>query len=281
MEIYEEILRLKRAGKPSALATIVECTGSTPRKAGAKMLVKEDGSVVGTLGGGYLEVEAIRKSLATIRDGSPMTIHVDLTEGGSGLACGGKVLVFVEPIVPEPRLVILGAGHVGKALSTVASFSGFRVTVVDDRSEYANEENLRDAHQIVVKDFRTVFSEVPVDRTTFVVIATRGHNHDLDALKAALCTETRYIGLLGSKRKKAVLFRTLKDEGFSEYDLERVVTPIGLQIGSVTPEEIAISIAAQLIERRRANEASRVRHSSCSWQIEEDGAAETAPPLRG
>jgi xanthine dehydrogenase accessory factor len=139
---------------------------------------------------------------------------------------------------------------VGRALSAAARFIGFRVTVVDNREEYANRENIPDAHEIMVDDFGNALSHIAVNNATFIVIATRGHNHDLDALKAALKTEACYIGLLGSKRKKALLLNTLKKEGFSKADIERVVTPVGLPIGSVTPEEIAVSIAAQMIERK-------------------------------
>jgi len=153
--------------------------------------------------------------------------------------------------VPEPRLIILGAGHLGKSLSAAAKFAGFRVIVADDREEYANRENLPDADEILVNDFENVFSRIPVDRNTWVVIATRGHDNDFVSLKGALRTEACYIGLLGSRRKRALLLNNLEKEGFSKIDIERVVTPVGLPIGSVSPEEIAISIMAQIIQQRR------------------------------
>ena len=216
------------------------------------MLVRDDGSTVGTLGGGCLEAEVIQASLMAIKNNSPQTIPFQLTEKYGGLMCGGKVLVYIEPVVPDPNLVILGAGHVGKALSTVARLTGFRVTVVDDREEYANRENIPDAHDILVNDFESIFSKVNIDGNAYLVVATRGHNHDLGALKAALRTEAGYIGLLGSKRKKALLFDTLRKDGFSQEDVNRVITPVGISIGSVTPEEIAVSIMAQIIRHRRA-----------------------------
>ncbi len=279
MEIYEEILKLKKSSRPSALATIVQCVGSSPQKEGAKMLVKDDGSIMGTLGGGCLEAEVIQASLIAIRDGSPQTIPFELTEKEGGLVCGGKVLVYIEPIIPEPHLVILGAGHVGRALAKAARFSGFRVTVVDDREECIEKENL-DADAIVVNDFETFFLKAHIDRSTYVVIATRGHNHDLDALKAALRTKAQYVGLLGSKRKKALLFKTLGEQGFSQEDISRVITPVGFSIGSVTPEEIAISIMAQIIQQRRKHATSCLSDSPCSRLIEEDGNAKTAPSHR-
>jgi xanthine dehydrogenase accessory factor len=180
-------------------------------------------------------------------------------------------------VIPEPRLVVLGAGHVGKALSKVARFSGFKVTVVDDRAEYANSSLLPDADEVIVNDFGDVFTKVPVDRGTYVVIATRGHNHDLDALKAALTTDARYIGLMGSRRKKALIFRALQQEGFSEDDISRVIVPVGLPIGSATPEEIAISIMAQLIQQRRGNGSSGLGSPSCRRLIQQDGPVEATP----
>lgn len=278
MEIYEEVVRLKKEGRASALATIVRCIGSSPQKEGAKMLVRDDGSVVGTMGGGCLEAEVIQASVMTIRDGSPRTVPFDLTERHGGLVCGGKVLVYIEPVIPDPRLIILGAGHVGKALARVAKFSGFRTTVADDREEYANRENIPDADEIVVNEFRDMFSRILVDGNAYLVIATRGHNHDLEALKAALGTRAAYIGLLGSRRKRALLFRTLRGAGFSDADIGRVVTPVGLPIGSVTPEEIAISIMAQIIQKRRESIAHRIGASSCGRVGKEDGEAETASP---
>ncbi len=280
MDIYEEILQLKKEGRSSAVATIVQCLGSSPQKEGAKMLVRDDGSVMGTLGGGCVEAAVIQTSLMAIRDGKARTVPFELTERHGGLVCGGKILVYVEPQCPEPHLVILGAGHVGKTLSKVARFSGFRVTVVDDRPEYANRDYIPEAHEIIVNDFETVFLRVGVDAKGYIVVATRGHNHDLAALKAALRTKAQYIGLLGSKRKKAVLFRSLEDAGFSQNDIRRVIVPVGLPIGSVTPEEIAISIMAQIIQHRRENVPIRLGTAPCSRLVEEDGPAQTTPPAR-
>jgi len=280
MDIYEELLKLKQEGRTSAVATIVQCSGSSPQKEGAKMLVRDDGSIIGSLGGGCIEAEVIQASRQAMKDGAPLTIPFELTEKHGGLVCGGKVLVYIEPVIPEPHLVILGAGHIGKALSKVARFSGFRVTVIDDRQEHANRDNLPDADDIVVVDFERFFSKVYVAKNTYLVIATRGHNHDLDALRAALRTEAGYIGLLGSKRKKALLFKTLKDEGFSQTDTDRIITPVGIPIGSVTSEEIAISIMAQIIKHRREHASAGLSNPPCSRFIEEDGAAQTTPSSR-
>src|SRR4030066_1065991 len=277
MDIYEEILRLKREGRSSAIATIVQCVGSSPQKEGAKMLVRDDGSILGTLGGGCIEGDVIQASRQAMKDGFPLTIAFELTEKHGGLVCGGKVVVYIEPVIPDPHIIILGAGHVGKALAKAARFSGFRVTVVDDREQFANRDNIPDANEFVITDFESVFSNVPVDTNSYLVIATRGHNHDLDALKAALRTGAEYIGLLGSKRKKALLFKTLKGEGFSQTNFDRIITPIGLSIGSVTPEEIAISIMAKIIKHRRVLASPGFSNPLCGRFVEEDGAAQTTP----
>ncbi|HAM49440.1 MAG TPA: dehydrogenase [Nitrospiraceae bacterium] len=280
MELYEEIIRLKRAGKSSAVATIVQCLGSSPQKAGAKMLIREDGSIMGTLGGGCMEAEVIQASLMAIKDASPLTFPFELTEKHGGLVCGGKVLVYIEPVIPDPCLIILGAGHVGRALSKVAKFSGFRVTVIDDRAEYADRTHLPDADDVLVNNFDGIFDKLSVEKNTSIVIATRGHDHDLEAVIAALKTDVRYIGLVGSKRKRAVLFHALRAKGFSEDDTRRVIIPVGLPIGSVSPEEIAVSIMAQIIQHRRANAPSDLVDSSCSGLIEEDGTGKATPSVR-
>jgi xanthine dehydrogenase accessory factor len=281
MQIYEEVLRLKRQGRSSAIATIVECRGSSPQKQGAKMLIRDDGSILGTLGGGCLEADVVQAALMAMKDGSPLTLPFELTEREGGLVCGGTVLVYIEPILLEPHLIILGAGHVGKTLSKLARFTGFRVTVIDDRKEFANRENVPDANDLVVTEFERAFEQVIVEKDTFIVVATRGHNHDLDAVKAALRTNAAYIGLLGSRRKKALLQKALEASGFSQEDISRVMIPVGIDIGSVTPEEIAVSIMAQIVQRRRNHGASDLGRSSCGRLGEQDGAAKTAPAPRG
>ena len=281
MLIYEEVLRLKRLGRASAIATIVECKGSSPQKQGAKMLVQDDGSLMGTLGGGCLEADVRQAALMAMKDGNPLTLPFELTEREGGLVCGGTVLVYIEPVLLEPHLIILGAGHVGKTLTKLARFTGFRVSVIDDRQEYANQDNVPDANELYVRDFTNAFDGTPVEKDTFIVVATRGHNHDLDAVKAALRTKAGYVGLLGSRRKRALLFKALEESGFSQQDIDRVVIPVGLDIGSRTPEEISVSIMAQIIERRNNHEASRIGRASCGRLVEADGAAEAAASPRG
>ena len=276
MQIYEEAVRLKHLGRISAIATIVECKGSSPQKQGAKMLVRDDGSLMGTLGGGCLEADVVQAARMAMKDGRPMTLPFELTEQEGGLVCGGTVLVYIEPLLLEPLLVILGAGHVGKTLSKLARFTGFRVTVADDRAEYANRENIPDASDVMVCDFTRALDQIRVEKDTFIVVATRGHNHDLDAVRSALRTDAGYIGLLGSRRKKGLVFNALKESGFSPEDSARVIIPVGLPIGSVTPEEIAVSIMAQIVQKRRAHGAARLSPAACSRLVPQDGTGQTA-----
>ncbi len=236
------------------------------------MLVRKDGTVLGTLGGGCLEAEVTSRALMAMKDGFPVTAHFDLTGkdpapgglagGGGGLVCGGRVLVYIEPVVPGPDLIILGAGHVGRALAAAGVFAGFRVTVIDDRQEFANSRNIPQAQETAVRDFADPLSGRPIGENSYIVIATRGHNHDLDAVKAALRTDASFIALVGSRRKKAIFARQLKVAGFKAADIERVASPAGLPIGSQTPEEIAISITAQLIQKR----SQRTEPKECGCQ---------------
>jgi xanthine dehydrogenase accessory factor len=280
MDIFEEIVRLKKLGRSSVLATIVECKGSSPQKQGAKMLVRDDGSSLGTLGGGCVEADVVQHSLMALKDGEPRTVPFELTEKDGGLVCGGTLLVYIEPVLVDPQLVILGAGHVGRAVARLARFTGFRVTVADDRPEHANRDAVPDAHEIVVHEFASMFDRLPVDRNTYLLIATRGHNHDLDAVKAALRTDAGYVGLLGSKRKKGLLLNALREAGFPQADIGRVIIPVGLPIGSVTPEEIAVSIMAQIIQHRREHAPTGVGGRSCGGVVNQDGTLQAAPSPR-
>ncbi|WP_298266461.1 XdhC family protein [Geobacter sp.] len=248
--LYRELIRLAEAGVPAALATVVETSGSSPRKAGAKMLVRHDGTTLGTVGGGRVELETVAAALAAIHEGRPRTVAFTLTEE-HGHVCGGRVLVYVEPSASRPRLIIAGAGHIGKALARAASFAGYRVTVADDRPGYADREELPGADEVLTGEYDGLFERIAVDGTTAVVIATTGFEKDFAAVRGALRTPAPFIGLIGSARKREALLRTLADEGYPPEEIGRVTIPVGLAIGAETPEEIAVSIVAQFIERRR------------------------------
>jgi xanthine dehydrogenase accessory factor len=282
MPVFEELVRSRSQGKKAALALIVQCVGSSPQKEGAKMLVHEDGAIVGTLGGGCLEEEVRQVCLAAIEEGTARTISVGLTEHEGGMVCGGRVLVYIEPVLPEPRLVILGAGHVGRALAQAAAHAGFRVSVIDDRAEHAAPERFPDVERILVGPFVSTLAGAGIDGTTYLLVATRGHLQDFEAVAAALRTPARYVGLVGSRRKRKLLFEELERQGFDAAARSRVVTPAGVAIGSVTPAEIAVSIVAQMIEVRRSHERTDRGAAPRGGALAADGCRETQAtvPLR-
>jgi len=250
LELYEEMVRLTRSGEPFVVATVVASSGSSPRKAGAKMLVRGDGSFVGTVGGGRVEKESVQAAMAALADETPRLLDYLLTEE-NGFACGGSMSIYIDPQGHRPLLVMFGAGHVGRAVTRLAHDCGFRVTVVDDRPECATDAMLPGADQILCLPLRDAFGRLLLGPDDSVVIATPGHHGDFDAVRGCLATRTGFIGLLGSKRKRETLLQALEDEGFDVDQRARVVTPVGLDIGAQTPEEIAVSIVAQLIARRR------------------------------
>lgn len=250
LELYEEVVRLTRRGEPFALATVVAHGGSSPRKSGAKMLVRCDGGSLGTVGGGRIEKETIAAARAALADGEPRTLEFVLTEE-HGYACGGSMSLFVEPQGRRPLLVMFGAGHVGRAVTLLAHGCGFRVIVVDERPDCALQALLPGADEIICAPAGDSFGRLRLDRESFAVIATPGHLHDFDAVRGCLATEAGFIGLLGSGGKRETLLKTLEGEGFNDVQRARVITPVGLDIGAQTPEEIAVSIVGQLIAIRR------------------------------
>lgn len=218
------------------------------------MIVYADGNQSGTLGGGCTEAEICREALAVIRSERPSLLHFDLTEDDaddSGLICGGTMEVYVEPILPDPMLFIFGAGHIGQSVAESAVKLGFRITVVDDRVKYANRERFPHAHEVCVGPWDETFGSLQVNDSSYLLIATRGHRYDLACLRFSLRTPARYIGLLGSLRKTRLLFEALEREGVDNSEFQRVFAPVGIEIGSETPEEIAVSIAAELVAVRK------------------------------
>ncbi|MBL0225073.1 MAG: XdhC family protein [Geobacteraceae bacterium] len=249
LKLYEEVLRLTRRGEPFALATVIASGGSSPRKTGAKMLVRSDGSSLGTVGGGRIEQETIEAAGAALSDGEPRTLEFILTEE-HGYACGGSMSVFVGPQGRRLLLVMFGAGHVGRAVTSLAHGCGFRVVVVDERPDCAVPALLPGADEIICAPVADVFGRLTLDRESLAVIATPGHLHDFGAVRGCLAGEAGFIGLLGSRRKRETLLQTLEAEGFDAAQRARVITPVGLDIGAQTPEEIAVSIVGQLIKIR-------------------------------
>jgi xanthine dehydrogenase accessory factor len=259
-EVFEAALTAERDGEPVALVTIVSTVGSTPQKAGARMLVHEDGRLVGTIGGGCVEAEMTRRARLVMQSGRAELASYDLTPQQAeedGLVCGGRMQVFIEPIEGVPCLCLFGAGHVALPLARMAKEAGFRVEVVDDRAKFANPERFPDADLIVVEDFSRAAPSLSLGRNTFAVVVTRGHKGDLVALESVVGKGLRYVGLVGSKAKMAHLFSALKERGVAADDLANVHVPVGLRIGATTPAEIAVSILAELIAVRRGQDPAQ------------------------
>jgi len=253
MDLFEEIVRLRRAGKRAALATIVHTNGSIPSYESSRMLVREDGTIAGTVGGGCVEADVWAAAKEVLRTETPRKMTFSLNhEAGtdSGLICGGTLEVYVEPILPQPMVYLFGAGHVATALARAAHLAGFGIGVADDREAFANAERFPMAQEIYTS-YDSAYQKVHPHGATFLVIVTRGHKDDMEVLRWAVGTEARYIGMIGSRRKVTSVYRALEKEGVPPERLARVYAPIGLEIGALTPEEIAISIAAELVAVRR------------------------------
>ena len=254
MDIYEEITQLRKEGRRGALATIINVRGSIPSFETAKMLVREDGTIAGTIGGGCVEAEVWEAAREVMRNERPQTLNFNLNNNpkyDTGLVCGGTLEVFVEPILPVSTLYIFGAGHVAFSLYKVARMAGFDVVITDDRETYANRERFPDARDIYAEEYEQVMAQLAPNDTSYIVIVTRGHRDDMRVLRWAAETPARYIGMIGSQRKTIAIYKELEKEGVAAEKLARVYAPVGIDIGAITPEEIAISIVAELIARRR------------------------------
>jgi xanthine dehydrogenase accessory factor len=254
MDIYEEIVKLRQAGCRGAVATIVSARGSIPSFKTAKMLVRDDGSIAGTIGGGCVEAEVWQAAREVMESEKPRTLTFDLNQDpkyDTGLVCGGTLEIFIEPILPPASLYIFGAGHVALNLYKVSENAGFDVTVVDDRETFAHHERFPAAKEVIAEDFDKAMARLTPSESSCIVIVTRGHHDDMRVLRWAVKTPARYIGMIGSKRKTIGIFRELTKEGIPAQLFERVHAPVGLDIGAVTPEEIAVAITAELIAVRR------------------------------
>ena len=268
-EVLAALVRALERGEDSALVTIVSAQGSTPQRVGAKMLVFADGRTVGTIGGGCYENDALWKAKEALQTRTSRLVRYELTDDvaeESGLICGGHMQVYIEPVEPIPDLYLIGAGHVAQHLARVATPAGFRTHVVDDREKFANRERFPDAEGIVVDAIPEWLSRSSLPRNAYVVVVTRGHRHDFEALRMLATRDLRYLGLIGSKAKVKRLYDLLVNEIPAEC-LSRIHAPIGLDIGAITPEEIAVSILAELIAVRRGRiDEPHVAGASLQWK---------------
>ena len=283
MDIFEEVVRLRREGIPAALATIVATRGSTPGRESMRLLVLEDGTFLGTVGGGCLEAEVYEAALEAIRTEASNTLQFRLTEDespDSGLMCGGEVTVFVEPIT-APALWIFGGGHVSKALCQVATMAGFRVTVVDDRPAYAGAERFPEALSTVAAPYPEAVGQMPMQANTYAVVVTRGHQEDGTVLEELgrrwqAGERCRFVGMIGSRTKQKLLFSRLREAGVDEAYLDFVRTPVGLCIGARSHEEIAVSVVGELVSVRRTGETA-----ATAWEARRLARKSPGKPLRG
>lgn len=259
MDIYEELVRLRRQGQKCALATIVQVNGSIPSYESAKLLVREDGSMVGTVGGGCVEAEVWTAAREVIETGKPKHLTFSLGQDAAydnGLICGGQLNVFVEPVEPQPQAYIFGGGHVSKSISKVANLAGFTTTIIDDREAFSNKDRFPEAAATYADEYEKVFPQLDITSSSYVVIVTRGHRDDMRVLKWAVNTPARYIAMIGSKRKTISVIKELEKEGMPRELFEKIHAPMGLAIGAETPEEIAVSVVAEMIAVRRAPDSN-------------------------
>jgi xanthine dehydrogenase accessory factor len=281
LDIFEEVVRMRAAGERGALATVVSTRGSTPGKETMRLLVRESGSFVGSVGGGCVEAEVVDAAREVIETETPRRLVFRLTEaetGSSGLLCGGEVEVFLEPI-SIPALYLFGAGHVSQDLCEFAARAGFRVTVIDDRASFANAERFPHAREFVVRpDFPTCFEALRVSPGSYGVVVTRGHSMDLECTEFALRSPAAYVGLIGSRVKVRAIVARLRDSGrLAGVDLRRLHAPIGLDLGGATHGEIALAIAAELVAHRRRRLEGLARKG---LPLEEIEAVASRPPRR-
>ena len=259
MDIYEEITKLRKAGRKGALATIIQVQGSIPSYESSKILVRDDGSIVGTVGGGCVEAEVWSVAQDVMREERPRRLHFNLNQNpeyDEGLVCGGSLDIFVEPILATPTLYLFGGGHVSLSISKVASIAGFDTVIIDDRTAFANKERFPEAVETHAGPWEEILPKLTLNEFSYVVIATRGHKADLACLRWAVATPARYVGMVGSKRKLIEFYKVLEREGFPAAQLERVHSPVGLDIGALTPQEIAVSVVAEIIAVRRGATAT-------------------------
>lgn len=261
-EVFLAALDAERHDEAAALVSVIATEGSTPQKAGAKMVVYADGRIVGTIGGGCLEAEMIRRARHAIETRRSQLASYDLTPdqaGEDGLVCGGRMQVFIEPIEGVPTLLLFGAGHVAQPLARLAKSVGFRVEVADDRVKFANAERFPDADCVLVEAFAEAAAKMTIGRSSYAVVVTRGQKGDADALQAVLGKGLRFVGLLGSRPKAVHVMSELEERGVETAALAEIHVPLGVEIGAQSPEEIAVSIMAELIAVRRGVPASAVR----------------------
>lgn len=257
-EILKEALGRKNKGETIALVTIVETKGSTPREVGAKMVVGKDGLITGTIGGGITEAKVIEEVKQALKEGKGKILTYHLTKEQAaldeGAICGGDMKVFIDILQPKEEMLIFGAGHIAVWVSRLAKMVGFKVTIIDDRKEFANQDRFPEADEIITEDTEKSLTHLNITPSSYIIVLTRGHLKDEEVLASVVKSNAAYIGMIGSRKKNTTVFQHLEEQGISARELKKVHAPIGIDIKAQTPEEIAVSIIAEIIQVRRKKE---------------------------
>ena len=251
--LFEALADLIKTGKPVALSIIVKTEGATPRKVGTKMIIFKDGETIGTLGGGDLEKRVVEEAINAIQQGQPRiaSFTLDIEKGKLDMMCGGKLDVYIEPILPHARLIIFGAGHITRALAPLMQTAGFQVSVVEDSPDLLQKDKFSEIENLMFTDMEQFAGDLPPDPSTYIVILSRGFSKDEAILRQLIQKEFKYIGMIGSMRKIMTMKENLQKQGIPKEAFNKLQAPIGLDIGAETPEEIAISIAAEMIAAQK------------------------------
>ncbi len=262
LELTQRLLRAAEGGEPVVLASVFEA-GPRDLALGARMLIERSGERLGSLGDAALDDVVTNYALAAFERHATETVYV----GGDGITprhTPGATSIYIEVVETKPVFFIVGGGHIGRSLSILADFLDFHVVVLDDREEFANVERMPEADEVICDDYEAAIDRYPIDSNTYIVMVTRGHKQDEVSLRRALGRGAGYIGMIGSKRRTSTVIQHLTDEGFDREELARVHTPIGIDIGAETPEEIALSIMAEVIMLRRGGTAKSMYHRATS-----------------
>ena len=278
--LYHAASEVEKNHESAALCTVVKSEGSTPRHVGSKMLVYPDGHIVGTVGGGDLEHRVHDEALIALADGRARLLRYSLADPARGDpgVCGGQVEVFVEPILPAPTVAVIGGGHVGKAVAHLAKWLNFRVVVSDDRPEFCNKDWIPEADEYYVCPMEQLPSHLQIDARTYLVLTTRGSGVDVAGLPALLPSRAAYIGVIGSKRRWATTVQELEKQGLEAQQLAKVRAPMGLELRAETPEEIAVSIMAEILMLRDGGTGTAMLAREAAPPAEARAAARRSPP---
>jgi xanthine dehydrogenase accessory factor len=272
VDIYQALAEVEKSNESAALCTVVKSVGSTPRHVGSKMLVYPDGKFIGTVGGGDLEHRVLDEAWIAMTDGESRLLTYRMSDPARGDVgvCGGTVEVFVEPILPPAMIVVVGAGHVGKAVVHLAKWLGFRVAVSDDRPEFCTPESVPGADAYYPVEMGKLSEHIKINKRTYIVVTSRGANVDVEGLPGLLESNPAYIGVIGSKRRWLTTVKGLKQKGVSEDRIARVHSPMGLELNAETPEEIAVSIMAEILMLKDKGTGTPMKMKQAEPQPEAD-----------